>query len=453
MQTVDHVKGAASGPGPSSDEWYLHRWVLRLRTGLLGPIALSLAVPHRRFVNPLAISLVLVAACLYYAVALGRSTRPVRRHDPLVGLGFTTLLVHWSGGLSSAYFGLYYIDVVLAAVTQSTRGALLIATGAGGGALLAELAQRTWWATASDVDDALGTLPYLFLVGLVCGRLMELWQSETLRRQAEQAARANAEDRDRQHEEDLAFAADVQQALLPRSLPQIEGCDLASRFMPEHSVGGDFYHVDVTSSSDLELAIADVRGKGLAAALLLAGLRRSISYAHHLPIPRLLERLNRDLCPDTPEEMFITFLYCRVNLGSGQVAYGSAGHVPLLLSRGGARDVVEGETTGLPLGLIPTATYEERHLELKPGDRLVLMTDGVAERRPQSPRTQSGGGRPRGPKRLILDRLEAAMLGAPDLTADATCEHLLRAAGLPEDQDDDATLLVLKWGAGRVPGP
>ncbi len=429
----------------------LRDWSLRSRIGLQALVLLGLPLPHGLAISRGPVLCVALAAAAYFALRQRSHAPRSDTGDLVVSLLATTLVVHWSGGLASPFFGLYYVDVVLAAASHGLRGSLLVATGAGIGALVAELAQKTWLISA---DDAISSLPYLYIIALVTGNLVGLLQQETGRRVSEQEARTRSEERESRHEEDLRYAGEVQRALLPRSLPCAPEYQIAVRFLPEREVGGDFYHVDLQASGELDLAVGDVRGHGLSAALLLAGLKRSISHTRHLLVPEMLSRINQELCPDTPDDMFITLFYGRLSLKTGMLTYGSAGHVPFLLVRSQTGEVAEGQTTGLPLGLLPDSQYEELRIQMNPGDVLACYTDGIVERRLHIGDVDDHGESKAAAKVLNWEHLVEALRESRMEPAERICDRLLESAGLPGDQEDDATLLVVRWlGPGRAGTP
>jgi serine phosphatase RsbU (regulator of sigma subunit) len=428
-------------------------WNLRLRPWLLLLIALTLLIRHDVPMNRVKILALLAVAALFYLL------RPKIRQEAFQGIGlifnlaFTSLLVHWSGGLNSLFFSLYFLDIVLAASVYNLSGTMLYAVCAGLGATLAEISRSAFEPSRARVDDVLSTLPYLFLVAYVAGVLVQRWREEAALREEERISRAILEEKTRRHDEDLKFAVEVQRALLPKSLPKPPGCELAARFNPQREVGGDFYETHLVNESLLELIVADVRGKGLSAALLLTGLKRSLDYTSGESIRSALAAINRDLCPDTPAEMFATLFYGRLRLDTGILTYGSAGHLPFLIYRPSEDLVIEGKSTGIPLGLLAEQEYEEERLQLLPGDVLACFTDGLAERREDCVDETERAADPDSPQKiLILRGLGETLRRCHDEPAERICDRLWSCAGLPSDQEDDVTLVVLKWKSPQPHG-
>jgi hypothetical protein len=173
---------------------------------------------------------------------------------------------------------------------------------------------------------------------------------------------------------ELEAAREIQQRLVPASLPDFAGLHLEAAYLPAQEVGGDFYQVLAQAEDCALIVVGDVSGKGLKAAMtgaLAIGALRTLADENLSP-GALLSRLNRQML-GTQESGFITCLCVRVSL-QGSVTLANAGH--LSPYRGGLEIEVE---SGLPLGLTADAEYFETHLELAPGDTLTLLSDGVVE--------------------------------------------------------------------------
>ncbi len=171
---------------------------------------------------------------------------------------------------------------------------------------------------------------------------------------------------------ELAAARSVQELMIPQEKLATPGFEVDSVYSPANEVGGDFFHVQSTSDGGLLVVIGDVAGKGLQAAMnvsmLMGALRRTPEYSP----ARILASLNRVL---TGSESFTT---CQAAWfgANGEVVLANAGHVPPYLN---SQEIAL--PGGLPLGVLPDTTYEEVQLYLHPGDRLLLMSDGVVEAR------------------------------------------------------------------------
>ncbi|HET8550081.1 MAG TPA: SpoIIE family protein phosphatase [Bryobacteraceae bacterium] len=175
-------------------------------------------------------------------------------------------------------------------------------------------------------------------------------------------------------------AAAIQRALLPATLPELPGVRLSGVWQPARAVGGDYYDVFRLGDSRLGLAIADVAGKGMAAALLMSNVQAALKLlAPDMPSPAALcTRLNGLICSNIAPGRFVTFFYALLDAGAGTLTYCNAGHNPPLLLRP-AGGLVKLETGGVPLGLLPATSYTEDTEEIAAGSRLLLYTDGVCD--------------------------------------------------------------------------
>jgi serine phosphatase RsbU (regulator of sigma subunit) len=179
-------------------------------------------------------------------------------------------------------------------------------------------------------------------------------------------------------ERDLQVAAEIQTSLLPRRAPAVPGYALCGSNRPCHTIGGDYFDFDVADGR-LLLALGDVSGKGTGAALLMTVLRVAVrGHWADAGAGEAMARINRTVCQNIPEGKYITFFMARLDPASGRLDYVNAGHNPPVLVRAdGKVDLLtEG---GMVLGLIDPATYDEGHVELRPGDTLVVYSDGVTE--------------------------------------------------------------------------
>ena len=187
---------------------------------------------------------------------------------------------------------------------------------------------------------------------------------------------------------ELEDAQVIQRALLPSSMPAIDGCEMAAIWRPASAFGGDCYDVLPFSNTRMGISIGDVAGKGLPAALLMSNLQASVrAFATNDAGPAVVvERANRALCRHTPLDRFVTFFYGVVDtdgpstlLGAGRTLhYTNAGHnFPILVRADGS--VVRLATGGLVLGVAADAHYQQDSVVLQAGDRLVLFTDGITE--------------------------------------------------------------------------
>ena len=185
--------------------------------------------------------------------------------------------------------------------------------------------------------------------------------------------------RARSMDAELAAAAQIQRHLIPARDPVIPGFEIASRYVPFGIVGGDLYDLVPIQNQHLGIVIADVAGKGVPAAILMAAtravLRGSIETVYSAR--DIIAKTNHLLCRDIAEEQFITLFYGALDTVNRRLTYCNAGHAAPILFRGAEHcELVEG---GLVLGVEPRAVYEERQFFLRKGDVIVFYTDGLTE--------------------------------------------------------------------------
>jgi serine phosphatase RsbU (regulator of sigma subunit) len=183
-------------------------------------------------------------------------------------------------------------------------------------------------------------------------------------------------------EQELRIARLIQQTLLPKSLPQLEGYDLAAYYQPAREVGGDFYDFLNLEDGRLGLVVGDVTDKGIPAALVMATTRTMLrAAAQRLFSPgEVLRQANEALVSDIPPNMFITCLYAILEPESGHLVYANAGH-DLPYRRRADRDgqAEELRARGMPLGLMPGMGYEEKEIVLGEGESVLFYSDGLVE--------------------------------------------------------------------------
>jgi serine phosphatase RsbU (regulator of sigma subunit)/anti-sigma regulatory factor (Ser/Thr protein kinase) len=235
-------------------------------------------------------------------------------------------------------------------------------------------------------------------------------------------------------EQELRVARLIQQTLLPRELPELAGWKVAAYYQPARAVGGDFYDFIQLSDGRLAVIVGDVTDKGVPAALLMATTRAHLRAAtDRFERPgQVLAHVNDVLAPDIPRNMFVTCLYAILDPATGQIVFANAGHD--LPYRRALTSAAEIRATGMPLGLLPGMTYEERETTLNPGESLLLYSDGLVEA--HNPRGEMFGF-PR------LGQLIAAHAGGAGLI-DYLLEQLRTFTGPDWEQEDDTTLVLLQ---------
>jgi sigma-B regulation protein RsbU (phosphoserine phosphatase) len=208
------------------------------------------------------------------------------------------------------------------------------------------------------------------------------WQnSQLLGKLQEQVERVRELRRTRKRRQDeLQEAREIQSNLLPKKLPQVSDYEVAGMTQPVRFVGGDYYNVVRISDRETVLCIADVAGKGMAAALLMSSLQAALKPLmwQKLAPRELCRRLNRILCDLTPVNKFISFFYAVLDDQANCLTYCNAGHNPPLLVDGDGR-ATELNAAGAVLGQFPDWVYEQSELQLNRGDQLLMFTDGLVE--------------------------------------------------------------------------
>ncbi len=204
---------------------------------------------------------------------------------------------------------------------------------------------------------------------------------------------------------DLTTAHEIQTHLLPRELPSLPGVQVAVAWQPAQSVGGDYFDALLLDHNRVALCIADVAGKGISAALLMANLQAAFrAFAPQCEQPAALcAKLNQTLCGTIAAARFVTLFYCVFEADSGLLRYENAGHSPPILLRDGQAISLSGG--GLVLGLFPDSVYTDRSFKLLRGDCLLLTTDGITE-------AADAAGEEFGEQRVIDGALRARSLGA-----------------------------------------
>lgn len=254
----------------------------------------------------------------------------------------------------------------------------------------------------------------------------------------EQARLLKLQEQDARLQRQLQLAADVQRRMLPRRVPQIPRLDVAAMYAPSFELGGDFYDLFELSGS-LGIAVGDVVGKGIAAALLMSAVRSSLrAHVQDLyHIEEVIDRVNAAMCRDTLDSEFATLWYGVIEPSALRLTWCAAGHEPPFIVSG--PDVIDLTGGGLPVGVDPAQRYSHVTHLLKSGDVLVAYTDGLTD-------TVDFGGRRFGRGR-VREAVRSLLKAEPGAEAARVLEHLFRelrqfAGVLP--RPDDQTVVVVK---------
>ncbi len=239
-------------------------------------------------------------------------------------------------------------------------------------------------------------------------------------------------------EQELRVARSIQQASLPKEVPTLEGWQIASFYRPAHQVGGDFYDFHLLSEGRLGLVVGDATGKGVPAALVMSttcGMLRLAAQSYSSSPGEMLQRVNEALFPYIPANMFATCFYAILDPKSASLSYANAGHDLPYLHRNG--DAEELRARGMPLGLMPGMSYEEKEIELDSGQGVFFYSDGLVEA--HDPKGEMFG----------FPRLRALVAehGEEESLEEALLEELYSFVGEGWEQEDDITLLTLERSA------
>ena len=180
--------------------------------------------------------------------------------------------------------------------------------------------------------------------------------------------------------QDLKQAAEIQRGILPRGAPAVRGVDLAGHNAPSRTVGGDYYDFITYPDGRVAVVLADVAGKGMSAALLMSNLQARVQILAEEPsdLAGLMQRLDQSIAANSPENRFITMFLGLIDPAAGSLVFSNAGHnPPLLIRESGEEERLE--AMGTVLGVLPEIGYEEKRQEFRPGDLLVIYSDGVTE--------------------------------------------------------------------------
>jgi len=240
-------------------------------------------------------------------------------------------------------------------------------------------------------------------------------------------------------ENEISIAREVQDQLFPRTLPQVPGVEIEAICKAARAVSGDYYDFIQLSPTHLAIAIADISGKGISAALLMASLQAAlrsqvlVAGSETMSTAELVSRLNKHLVRNTGDDRFATFFIAVYDSGTRNLRYTNAGHLPsFLISKDSALHLDKG---GMVLGVVEDYCYEEGAVLVPPDSMLVGYSDGLIE--PENVYGEEFG----------IRRLQQAAVHVQGATPKVVAESLMTAAeewaGTPE-QADDMTVIVAR---------
>jgi len=273
---------------------------------------------------------------------------------------------------------------------------------------------------------------------IVGGRIAEEWsQGSGLAEMMQYQLEQERIERERV-EQELRVARSIQQASLPKEVPKLEGWQISPFYQPAREVGGDFYDFLELKDGQLGLVVGDATGKGVPAALVMASARsmlRAVAQASESP-GEVLGSINDPLVTDIPPNMFVTCFYAILDPKSGNLTYANAGHdLPYLHRRNAEAEDLRAR--GMPLGLMPGMSYEEKEIVFEAGQAALFYSDGLVEA--HDPKGEMFGF-PR-LRALVAEHTAEKSLG------ELLMEELYSFVGEGWEQEDDITLLTLRRSA------
>ena len=253
----------------------------------------------------------------------------------------------------------------------------------------------------------------------------------------ERARLLEAAEHQRQIERELAIARQIQTSFLPKADPVVTGYEVHGFNLPYSEVGGDYFDFISIVDNQLGVAISDVSGKGIPAALLMAAYRASLlaEIRNQFALRTILSKVNLLLHESTDRGKFVTAFYGVLDSKNHIFTFSNAGHDPPILRRADGR-VERLSEGGLALGVLPDSRYEERPLGIGPGDVILMFTDGVSE-------ATSAEGEEFGPDR-VLELVEERHGDSARAIVDALVRRVTEFTGGAERLHDDLTVVCVK---------
>jgi len=273
------------------------------------------------------------------------------------------------------------------------------------------------------------------------GKIVEQWGGGTGLSELRGLGLEQSERERERVEQELLVARRIQHASLPKEVPKLERWQIASYYQPAREVGGDFYDFQLLSEGKLGLAVGDATGKGVPAALVMSttcGMLRLAAQSYSSSPGEILQRVNQVLFPNIPPNMFVTCFYTILDPKSGTLTYANAGH-DLPYVDHGTGEAEELRARGMPLGLMPGMSYEEKEVVLDAGESALFYSDGLVE-------AHDPHGEMFGFPRL---RELVAEHGEEESLEETLLEELYSFTGEEWEQEDDITLLTLRRSAAR----
>ncbi len=241
---------------------------------------------------------------------------------------------------------------------------------------------------------------------------------------------------------ELETAREIQERLLPSREPEVAGFEITGASIPTRQIGGDYFDFLIQEDGVVGVAIGDVSGKGMPAALLMSNLQASLhgQVIHPSPVNQVVQRVNNLIVGSTDPHMFATFFYGRLDIRSATFTSTNAGHNPPLVLRESG-EFEELKMGGLLLGMVGGVDYKEQAITLAPGEVVVMYTDGITEAvgpsaEEDDPEAMFGE---EALQEVILRSRHLPAVGIKEAILDAVAQH---TSGV--DQSDDITLVVIR---------
>lgn len=237
-------------------------------------------------------------------------------------------------------------------------------------------------------------------------------------------------------EREISIAKEIQHRLLPKSIPRIQNYSIHSYITQCNELGGDFYNIFKLKDNKYAFLVGDVSGKGIPAALIMSNIQALVQaiFSENVDINSGMQKINRLLFESTEQNRYATLIFIILWPEKNRIIYTNAGHnQPFLCERDSGIKYLE--KGGIPVGIFPNASYETEEIKLKPGDAIVLYTDGVTEAQDQN-EAEFG-----------QMRLESSVKQSINLDSTGIAQNLISSlerfkAG--QKQNDDLTLLIIK---------
>jgi phosphoserine phosphatase RsbU/P len=337
----------------------------------------------------------------------------------------------------AGFVSLMFADRITQPIAAITRAAAKVQAG--------QFTQLQELKKASERADEIGQLSRVFegMASVVGNRERELDRLVTERTHELADKNQALEAAQQRIDEELELARKLQLAILPACFPDAYLCTGDARMLPATSMGGDFYDFIDLGQGKIAVVMADVSGKGVAAAFFMAVARTSINslVRVHTDPSVCLYHANQELCGQNPLDMFVTVFLGILDTRTGELVYANAGHNPPYTAGGNTPIRSLPLTQGVALGILPDLDYQTQAVQLLPGELLFAYTDGVTEA--FNAEQQAFG----------EQRLEDLLRQHVDLTPQALIREVfaqLTEFSQAAPQSDDITVAALRWGSTEV---